>query len=133
MIVQKIKHFDLLCQHCGAKISLSYDEFKQYAEAIEGYGGSTVICQREGEDKKNHDISYVNFDCPVCGGYIPTVVSDNDVDADEWGFVYSKNCKPVYAPSETINMGEYIDNWFGKDGESDIEDSDSELDKNSKI
>ena len=130
MIVQKIKSFDLTCPHCGAKIMMSFDEYMKIVKETQDFCGATITCQRENKDGKNRDIEYVNIDCPICGGYIPAAVSDfsDSCDADNWGFVYSKHCKPSYGSYEELTVDDYLNKWFNKDAESES----SELDENSE-
>ena len=109
MWVQKIKHFDIVCPHCGAKIILSLDEYQKFVNETEDYD-FTIICQRKDENGKNRDIKYVNLDCPVCNGYIPLAVSDrcDSCDADTWGFVCSEHCKPFYGSIEEVKIEDYL-------------------------
>ena len=114
MWVQKIKHFDIVCPHCGAKITLPFDEYQKYVKDTEGYAGFTITCQRKDENDKNRDIEYVNMDCPVCNGYIPLTVSDtcDSCDADIWGFVCSEHCKPYYGSIEEVKIEDYLESQF---------------------
>lgn len=121
MLVRKIRCYKLVCMHCGAEISISNDEYTKYREATEDYSCSVITCQRKDEEGKNHDIQYTNFDCPVCSGYIPVTVADG-CDADEWGFVYSKNVIPIYDNYESVKIEDYIDKTLGFDNESEVEE-----------
>ena len=117
MLVRKILSWKLVCPHCGTEIVLSNDEYKKYCGATEGYGGSTITCQREDEDGKSRDIEYVNMDCPSCKGYIPVTVAGIDVDI--WGFCYSKHATPMYDISEEHKMSDYIEDFLGSDVEEE--------------
>ena len=114
MYVRKITGLEITCPHCGSKITMTWDEYDKYRKEMEGYGGSTITCQREGEDGKNRDIEYTNFDCPSCNGYIPVTVADG-VDADNWGFVHSNCVNLTYGSYDKIEIGEYINRQLGND------------------
>ena len=121
MWVQKLKSLEITCPNCGAKISISNDEYLKYRKETEDYG-NTITCQRylTQEDKfkydgKHFDIEYTNMDCPLCKHYIPITVSSDGRDSDVWGFVYSENVEPKYdiLPTE-LPLEEYLrDNFFG--------------------
>lgn len=121
MLVRKIRSYKLVCAHCGAEISISHDEYAKYRKETEDYGCSTITCQRKDEEGKSCDIEYTNFDCPVCGGYIPVTVADG-CDSDEWGFVCSKNVTVFYDNYETVKIEDYIDKALGFEEESETEE-----------
>lgn len=123
MFVRKVSAIKAVCPHCGAEISMSFDEYMKYREEVEDYCGSVITCQREDEDGKSRDIEYTNLDCPVCEGYIPLTVADG-IDADKWGFVHSNNSSLVYESYKEVKLEDYIKRFFGA---SDDEEGDDEV------
>ena len=116
MYIKKVTGLEITCSHCGSKITMTWDEYDKYRKEMEGYGGATITCQREGEDGKNRDIEYTNLDCPSCGGYIPLIVADG-VDSDVWGFVHSNCVKPVYGSYDEVKIEDYLNRTLGLDEE----------------
>ena len=112
MFVKKLLMYEITCPHCGSEIKLSAEEYKRYRDSVEGYAGSTILCQRETEDGKKHDITYTNLDCPVCKGYIPLTTADG-IESDNWGFAYSNCVKPIYDFPRETSIEDYINDWFG--------------------
>ena len=114
MYIKKITGLRITCPHCGSETSMTWSEFDKYRKEMEDYAGATITCQRKGEDGKNRDIEYTNFNCPACGGYVPTVVSDG-VESDVWGFVYSNCVKPSYGNYDEIKIEDYLNQTLGLD------------------
>lgn len=122
MYIKKLTGFKITCPHCGSEIAITMDEFRKYREEVAGYSGSVVTCQREDKDGKSRDINYVNMDCPICDGYIPTIVDDNDVDSDEWGFCFSPCVEVTYGNYDEMTVEDYMKEKFGGFEENVIEE-----------
>ena len=121
MKITKILFYDIVCPHCGAKIRLGADEYEKYKKATEDYGGSTILCQLDENEKgKCRDITYVNFDCPACKGYIPITV--DGAESDRFGFKVSKCATPIYGIEEEVSIDKYIEDWLGVEDEEGEED-----------
>lgn len=129
MWIQKLKSLEITCPNCGAKISISNDEYLKYRKETEDYG-NTITCQRypTEEDKfkydgKHYDIDYTNMDCPICKHYIPVTVSSDGRDSDIWGFVYSDNVKPIYDIPTELSLEDYLhDNFFAEEASENESD-----------
>jgi len=117
MVVNKILLFNVVCSHCGTKICMTYDEYKKFCEKTEGFGGSEITCMEEIDGKKR-EITYVNFECPTCHGYIPMTALDG-VESDKNGFKVSNCVKPLYEIDEEVSIDDYLKDWFGEDSEVD--------------
>ena len=121
MKVTKILFYDIVCPHCGTKIRLDADEYEKYKKATEDYDGSTITCQFDEDEKsKCRDITYVNFDCPACHGYIPVTV--DGIESDRFGFKVSKCVTPVYGIPEDYTIENYIEEWFKGDNDEEVSD-----------
>lgn len=117
MHISKIALFNVTCPHCGTKIRMDYNEYKEFCEATEGWSGSEITCIEKDASDKNHEITYVRFNCPTCNDYIPMAVLDG-VESDRNGFKVSNCVEPVYLSSE-VSMEDYLKDWFGEDSEVD--------------
>ena len=131
MWVQKIKAFKVICPYCGSKITISSDEYQKYRKEVEGYFGSSILCQRyRTEDDKfkydghSYDIHYDNLSCPTCKNNIPMVAcnSGDNFDAETWGFVYSEHVTPEYDIPKEYTLDDCLKEFFNEtESEEDIE------------
>lgn len=123
MRISKVEWIDLVCPDCGAKITIRADEWKKYLEETMDYGNEIICTEKLPGEKEEVEVSYYNFDCPVCGHYIPVNLSA--LDADRYGFYTSVNADPFYGPSYELSMEDYLKKKFG---EEEDETTDTETD-----